>query len=213
MTRTIRKLKSKTARMVVKHRMTRKGRLTLARDKVRRKRMSCFILTLAFLLLVIPSYIILQYRFNSLLDNQELTEEKQELHTTAALIYRHINAYPAYCRKVGYNMVHYPKVFTAENEANLIAFGAAAQRVGLRPDAIMNRIQQGFGTVIQQSIRKEFKRLLNRGIVASNAQPIKTEEGICRYMDENAALWLKTEKKTDMDKIHAFTFGQKEVSY
>ncbi len=204
MTRTIKKLRNKTVRMVAKHRMTRKGHLTLARDKIRRKRMSCFILTLAFLLLIIPSYIVLQHRFNSLLRTQEVTEQKQELNTTGAIIYRHLNAYPAYCRKVGYNMVHYSKVFTAENEVDLQRFDRAAQRVGLRPDVVINQIQQDFSDIIQKSIKKEFKRLRERGITSSNAQLIKTDEEICRYMDENASLWLKTEKKSDMEKIHTF---------
>ncbi len=204
MARTIKKIKSKTARMVVKHRMSRKGKLTLAQDKIRRKRMSCLILTIAFLLLVIPSYIVLQYRFNSLLAKENLTEQKQEIYTMGMVIYRHTNAYPLYCKKAGYDMIHYSKTFMSENEPDLIAFHTAAQQLGLHPDMILNQMRQGFSTVVQKSIGKEFKRWRERGIVTAHATPVQTDEAMCRYIDENAALWLKTEKKADMEKLHEF---------
>lgn len=204
MVRTIRKLKRKTARIIVKHRMCRNGKLTIARDKIRRKRMSCFLLTLAVLLLIIPGFIMLRHKFATLSVDNELTEQNQELYSTATIIYRHLHAYPTYCRKNEYTMLYYPKVFFNTYNSDLTTFGQAARRQGKTPDLIIAQIQNGFSSIIEKSIRKEFSRLRRRGLKQKDNQPVQSDEEICRYIDENAAMWFETEKKADIERMQEF---------
>lgn len=204
MVRTIRKLKRKTVRMIAKHRMCRNGKLTIARDKIRRKRMSCFLLTLAVLLLIIPGFIMLRHKFATLSVDNELTEQNQELYSTATIIYRHLHAYPAYCRKHEYSMVHYQKVFFNMYNDDLATFGRVARRQGKTPDSIIGQIQNGFSSIIEKSINKEFYQLRNRGLKQKDNEPVQSVTDVCRYIDENAALWFETEKKVDIERMQEF---------
>ncbi len=209
MVRTIRKVKGKTARIIGK-RMFRKGRPTLARDKIRRKRITCVILTMAILLIIIPGYMILRHKFNTMAVNQEQTVQNQELYSVAGIIYRHMNAYPTYCRKAGYTMEQYPKTFMSEYEDDLIVFGQVARQIGLSPEGVINQTARDFSTVVQKSIGKEFTRLRKRGLTTQDNQSVQTDEEICRHIDENAANWIKNEKKSDTDVLQNFVRMVKE---
>ncbi len=204
MVKVIRKIKRNTARMIVRHRMCRNGKLTIARDKLRRKRMSCFLLTLAFLLLIIPGFVMLRHRISTIMTEQETTAQNQELYTVGTIIYRHLHGYPTYCRKKGYTLKNYVKVFIDTYDDDLVVFDLISREYGLTPNTVISEIKNAFSPVVQKSIGKEFGRLRQRGLVTKDNKPIKTDEQICRYLDENTADWFKTEKKADIEQIHTF---------
>lgn len=201
MVKAIHKLKQKTARMIVKHRrICRHKKLTMKQDKIRRKRMSCFLLTLAVLLLIIPGFIMLRHKFSSVITHNEAAEQNQELYSIGSIIYRHLNAYPAYCRKAGYELTHYPKVFLTNYEQELIIFDLIARTKNLTPNIIIEHIQKGFSHVIQKSISREFKQLQKQ----QNGPSTPSDAEICRYIDENTSTWFETERKSDIDRLREF---------
>ena len=204
MVKVIRKIKRNTARMIVKHRMCRNGKLTIARDKLRRKRMSCFLLTLAFLLLVIPGFVMLRHRISTIMTESETTAQNQELYTVGTIIYRHLHGYPTYCRKKGYTLKNYVKVFIDTHEDDLVVFDLISRENGLTPNTVISEIKNAFSPVVQKSIRKEFGRIRQRGLMTQDNQPIKTDVQICRYLDENTRDWFQTAKKADIEQIHTF---------
>lgn len=201
--KTIHHLKKKATGMMTERHISHKHCLTQVQEKARRKRMSCYILTLAVILLVIPGYIFLYHRLEVKSDNIE-TIENQELYSAAGVLYRHINAYSQYCRKAGYTMVSYPRVFLSEYEKEILVFEKQAYQKGLYPDKMVRKIQNDFARVVQKSISKEFDRLRKQNGIRSDMQKPATDEEICRYLDQHASDFLKTDKKADIEKLKKF---------
>lgn len=201
MPKTIRHMKRKTARMLVKHRKHYRGRLTATQDKIRRKRMSFCILTLAVALLIIPGFLFLRYKLSTQTTDSQEIQQNQALYSVAAIVYRHTQAYPTFCRKKGYIMLHYRQTFLLDNKDVLLALDATVRKNNLTSDNIIRQIHQGFSPVVQKSIAREFTRLRNNGLTNANGQPLTTDEAICQYIDENTSMWLKTEKKKDIDAL------------
>lgn len=202
MPKPIRHIKRKTARMIVKHRKRYRGRLTAAQDKLRRKRMSFFILALAVALLIFPGFMFLRYKLTTQSVDTAEIRQNQALYSVAAIVYRHTQAYATYCRKKGYIMRHYRQTFLAENKDVLMSLDATVRKNEQTSDRVIRQIHQGFSSVVQKSISREFARLRNRGMTGENGQVLTSDTDICQYIDENTSVWLKTEKQKDIESLN-----------
>ena len=97
MVRAIRKIKRKTAKVIIKHRKYYRSRLTAAQDKKRRKRMTAFLLGLAAILLLTPWLLCLRHKFlESQLSQEEvripriLQKERTFIGKLSDCIYRNV---------------------------------------------------------------------------------------------------------------------------
>lgn len=190
MVRAIRKIKRKTAKVIIKHRKYYRSRLTAAQDKKRRKRMTAFLLGLAAVLLVTPWLLCLRHKFLESQLSQEDVSVHQTLHTIANIVHRHHNGYPEYCKKKGHLLVNYPIVFTETFKSDLIVFNTVARKNNLTPAGIMTNIQREFASVSEKAIQKEFKKLTNGQLKTVDGKTIRTEKELCQYIDANPKEWI-----------------------
>jgi len=190
MVRAIRKIKRKTAKVIIKHRKYYRSRLTAAQDKKRRKRMTAFLLGLAAVLLVTPWLLCLRHKFLESQLSQEDVSVHQTLHTIANIVHRHHNGYPEYCKKKGHLLVNYPIVFTETFKSDLIVFNTVARKNNLTPAGIMANIQREFASVSEKAIQKEFKKLTNGQLKTVDGKTIRTEKELCQYIDANPKEWI-----------------------
>lgn len=182
-------------------------------DKKRRKRLSCFILGLAVLLIIGPSFFFLKHRFpaTSLLTQQAAAQKDQEIMTLASLIYRHFNGYDAYCIKQGYRMNSYPKLFAKRFQNEMIILDQKAKEQGSSLEGVLNQIKQQFGPVFDRIIETELKTLRQQEAaknpeVASKIQHISSAD-ICRWIDENTTLILSDPENEDFIRIRQLANG------
>ena len=190
MVRTIKNIKRKTARIIVKKRIKYRNRLTLAQDKKRRKRITNILMILSFVLLLVPGYLGFREKLKTNYIDTETINLNQELYTIANLIYRHQHGYPNYCRKLGQPLNIYPPFFVKTYETELLVFQQKAKETGISPDKILAKIQKEFSVISEKSINKEFKRLIPKRIQNKDGSIVKTESDLCIYIDKNPQIWI-----------------------
>lgn len=200
MVKTIKKIKKKAARIIVKKRIKYRNHLTLAQDKKRRKHITNILMLLAGLLIFVPGYLGIRHKLSAHKIENETITLNQELYTVSNLIYRHHNAYPNYCRKQGHILNIYPGVFIKTYETELIIFDQKAKKTGLSAEKLIAKSQKEFSAVAEKSIRKEFKRLLTKRIQNNDGQVIQSEKELCVYIDENPQDWINRHQDS-LDQI------------
>lgn len=202
MVRAIKKIKRKTARIIVKRRLQSRHKLTVQQDKARRKRLSTLLLIMAGCLVFFPSFMWLRYKFARTPVRQEVIETNQELFLLGNMIYRQYIGYGAFCQKQGVHLVFYPKAFYDAHQDELFVFGHAARQSGFTPDKILEKAQKEFAAVSESSIQKEFNKLIHKRIQDETGTVIQTHEELCRYIDAAPAKWFERQQ-TRLEQIRS----------
>ncbi len=190
-------------------------------EKKRRKRLSCFILALAIILVITPVLFFWKQHFSHSL--QWMSSEKienrqeQEMMTLAALIYRHFNAYEAYCMRHDYPMHKYPKSFAVTFHKEMSVLDKRAKEHGRSLEGLLNQVNRQFGPAFDRVLSKELKKMRDLlaqrqvgGIDKNGAHKLSVTD-VCRLLDEHADIILTNPQIADFILIRK-TAQQLEVS-
>ena len=179
--------------------------LSESEDKRRRKRLSCFILVLAILLVVVPSLFLLKHKVEVSVfpvSKQELQHDQQSI-TLAMIMYRHYVGYDEYCTKLGVPLNFYPAQFMAkfQKEADFLRVYLKGSR-GEELGSVFSKIRYKFARVLNKSVASDFSHM--KTAFQKNFQlesPLLTDKDICLLLEEKTSDILSKELSGDYVRI------------
>ena len=179
--------------------------LSESEDKRRRKRLSYFILVLAFLLVAVPSLFLLKHRIEVSVfptSKQEMQQEQQSM-TLSMVIYKHSVGYDEHCTKMGVPLNNYPSAFMEkfQKESDFLKGYLKGSR-GEELGAIFSKIRYKFARVLQKAITTDFVRM--KGVLAKEFQLERSslsDKEVCSLLEEKAHDILSKELLDDFSRI------------
>lgn len=164
--------------------------LSESEDKIRRKRLSYFILALAVLLVVVPSILLLKHRVEVSVfpvSKQELHHDQQSI-TLSMIMYRHYIGYDEYCTKLGVPLSNYPAKFMSkfQKEADFLRGYLKGSR-GEELGSVFSKIRYKFSRVLNKTISADFDKMNLIFQKEYQLDPSQTENtAVCQLLEEKA---------------------------
>lgn len=180
--------------------------LSESEDKLRRKRLSYFILGLACLLVVVPSLFLLKYKIEVSVFpvSKEEMYNDQQINTLSLIVYRHYIAYDEYCTKLGVPLNEYPAKFMGEfqNEVDFLRGYLKGKRAS-DLESIFSKIRYKFSRAVDRTTISDFDHLK---IVLEKEYQLESSlfshKDVCHLLEEKAGDILEKGLSSDYKKIH-----------
>ena len=179
--------------------------LTESEDKQRRKRLSCFILVLAVLLVVIPAGFLLRHRIQKDMSSQQTQEVlyNQKIKTLSLLIYRHYIGYDEYCTKIGIPLNVYPSEFSNIFSKEMLLLRQNIEKKGEQGlSADFLKIKDQFSRVLDKAIKADFNDLRTFFASRQKMGQALTDNEICVLLDMHAKEVLSDERNGALGRIY-----------
>lgn len=179
--------------------------LSESEDKQRRKRLSFFILAIAGLLIVVPSFFLLKHKIKTSVfpvAAQEV-EYNQKAMTLSLIIYRHYIGYDEYCTAKGVPLNKYPAKFmdTFQKEADFIKMHFQ-EKNGTDLSKDFSKLRYKFSRVLEKNITADFEKMKQTLRSLFSLEEAITIEGVCRLLEEKTDNIFSQSMHSDYQKIN-----------
>ncbi len=183
--------------------------LSESEDKQRRKRLSFFILGIAVILLMVPSFFFLKHKIKTSMfpTTEQEVQFNQKTMTLSLIIYRHYIGYDEHCTKMGVPLNNYPAVFISsfQPEADFIKnYFQDKTESDLSKD--FSRLKYKFSRVLDKSISSDFVKMQQIFISEFSLPQEKiSAKDVCHLLEERATDILKKSIHPDFQRIKSLS--------
>lgn len=163
--------------------------LSESEEKRRRKRLSCFVLGLAIVLIAIPSIFLLKHRVQTFFsaDTQIEVKKNQDLMTLALLFYTHYRGFDEYCTSKGQPLTIYPERFMAAFPLEFTILTDKAKEYGIHgTEKWINQLKKRFEKPLEKTVVIKFVEIKKFFEQNSENKLNLSDQEVCKLLDEKA---------------------------